>query len=135
VANKTLGFTFSDTIAGYVDAFDSGSDTFTLKTSDGRAFEVRFAANTYGELVRNLDEPYQDCTGQMRAMVTPGRHLFAYGIYYPEGGGNTFEAMHIIFLGRTQDEYRFEAQDWWIKQIKSLGNFYLKAQFPDGVVD
>jgi mannose/cellobiose epimerase-like protein (N-acyl-D-glucosamine 2-epimerase family) len=43
--------------------------------------------------------------------------------------------MHLIFLGRDPAEYRFEAQDWWIKQIRALGDYYLKAQFPDGHVD
>ncbi|MEO8248691.1 MAG: AGE family epimerase/isomerase, partial [Burkholderiales bacterium] len=133
-ANKH-NFSFSDTIAGYVDGFDKSSDTFEITTSDGRKYSARLAANSYAELVRNLDEPYQDATGQMRDMLTPGRHVFAYGIYYPDRDGATFEAMHLIFLGRAGDEYRFEAKDWWIKQIRALADYYLKAQFGSGPID
>jgi mannose/cellobiose epimerase-like protein (N-acyl-D-glucosamine 2-epimerase family)/anti-anti-sigma regulatory factor len=135
MATNAPTFSFSDTIAGYVASFDRDADTFELRTSDGRPYRARFAANTYGELVRNLDEPYQDCTGQMRDMLQPGRHVFAYGIWYPDADGPTFEAMHLIFSGREVGEFRFEAQDWWIKQIKALANYWLHAQFPDGKID
>jgi mannose/cellobiose epimerase-like protein (N-acyl-D-glucosamine 2-epimerase family) len=135
MATNQVNFAFSDTIAGYVVAFDAAVDAFDLKTSDGRTYTARLAPNTYAELVRNLDEPYQDATGQMRAMLTPGRHLFAYGVYYPDTSGPTFEAMHVVFLGRSAEEYRFEAPDWWIKQITSLANYYLKAEFGDGEID
>ncbi len=130
-----LGFSFSDTIAGYVQSFNANTDSFEMETSDGRPFTVKLAPNTYGEMVRNLDEPYTDPGAPMRELLTPGRHLFAYGIYYPDKPGHTFEAMHLIFLGKKVDEYRFEDQDWWIKQIRSLGDFYLNAQFGDGPPD
>ncbi len=33
------------------------------------------------------------------------------------------------------DEFLFERRDWWVTQIKALGDFYLKAQFGAGPVD
>ncbi|MBO3459385.1 AGE family epimerase/isomerase [Aetokthonos hydrillicola Thurmond2011] len=133
-----LGFPFSDLIAGYVVDFDPKKGdfgTFTLKTSDSREFEVALTSMTYAELLRNLDEPYFDCTGQISSMLVPNRYLFAYGIFYPEADKYNFEAKHIVFLGRKENEYLFEKQDWWLKQIRSLANFYLKAQFEDGEID
>jgi len=53
---KTLAFTFSDLIQGYVTNFDWDKQTFGLRTSDGREFSVTLTANTYAEMVRNLDE-------------------------------------------------------------------------------
>ncbi|MBN3921862.1 AGE family epimerase/isomerase [Nostoc sp. NMS4] len=135
---SNLGFSFSDLIAGYVTAFDSSQGehgTFNLKTSDGRKFEVALTSMTYAELVRNLDEPFFDCTSQISSMLIPNCYLFAYGIFYPEAGEHKFEAKHIVFLGRTENEYLFERPDWWVKQIRSLGDFYLKAQFEDGDID
>ncbi|MBN1180399.1 MAG: AGE family epimerase/isomerase [Anaerolineae bacterium] len=126
---ETMHFTFSDTVAGYVTQYDKEGDTFGLKTSDGREFTVKLKGNTYALLVRNLGEPYQDSTGQIRAMLTEGRYLYVYGIFYPEGGAYTFEAQFIIFVGRRPGEFVFERPDWWVKQIQELGNFYLKAQF------
>jgi len=124
-----LNFTFSDTIAGYVTGYDRASDSYTVRTSDSRDYTVRLKDNTYAMLVRNLSDPYRDATGQMRDMLTPGRFLFTYGIYYPEGGDNVFEAQFVQFVGRRANEYEFEAPDWWVRQIEQLGDFYLHAQF------
>jgi mannose/cellobiose epimerase-like protein (N-acyl-D-glucosamine 2-epimerase family) len=130
-----VNFTFSDTIAGYVTGYNRETDTFGIRTSGGNEFQVKLKSNTYAQLVRNLGEPYQDSTGQMRDMLVPGRFLFTYGIFYPEGGGNTIEAQFIVFVGRKLDEYLPERQDWWVNQIRALGDFYLQAQFPDGDVN
>ncbi len=128
-------FTFSDTISGYASRFDWDTDTFILTTSDGREYQAKLTANTYAEMVRNLGEAFIDSTAQMKNMLDDGRYLFAYGVFYPEEDDLKFEAMHIVFLGRAANEYRFESQDWWIKQVKSLADFYLKAQFGDGPID
>jgi hypothetical protein len=130
-----VNFTISDMVAGYVTATDPGKKTFTLKTTDGRAFQVKLTDVTYGELVQNLGEPFQDPGAPLESVVTPERYLFAYGIFYPEAGDLVFEAKRIIFLGRSVDEYRFEVPDWWIRQISALAEFYFHAQFPDGAID
>jgi hypothetical protein len=130
-----IGFTFSDTVAGYVKSYDRAADVYVVTTPGGRDYSIKLKGGTYAQLVRNLDEPYQDCTAQLRDMLTPGRYLFTYGVYYPEGGSFTIEAQFVLFLGRKVDEYGFERQDWWVKQVESLGNFYLKAQFGAGPVD
>ena len=134
---RKIEFTFSDLVAGYVTEYDATKDAFGLKTSDGREFVVHFSANTYAELVRNLGEAYHDATDVMREMLVPGRFLFAYGIFYPDGanGEHKFEAKHLVFVGRTENQYLFEKQDWWIKQVRQLADFYLEAEFGDGEID
>ena len=132
--SQTTDFSFSDLIAGYVTRFDYGTEVFDLETSDGRPFQVKLTATTFCELLRNLGEPFKDCTAQARDMLQPGRFVYAYGIFYPETD-KPFEAKHLVFLGRSESEYMFEAQNWWIKQIIQLSNFYLKAQFADGEID
>jgi mannose/cellobiose epimerase-like protein (N-acyl-D-glucosamine 2-epimerase family) len=125
-----INFTFSDTIAGYVTAYDAEAATFFLETTDQRRYQVRFASNTYGWIANNLDEPRTWCSqDQMKSMMANGRYLFVYGIYYPEAAGNTFEAQFIIFPGKREGSYVFERQNWWIQQVYSIANFYLKAQF------
>lgn len=132
---SNMNFTFSDLIAGYVTSSDAASGAFRLKTSDGREFEATIAPAAYARLVHNLGEGYQDRTGQMREMLVPNRYVQVYGTFYPEGDDHKFEAMQLVFLGQSGDEFRFEEQDWWINQIRSLGDFYLKAQFEDKEVD
>lgn len=135
---SNMGFSFSDMIAGYVADFDphkGASGTFSLKTSDGRKFEVALTSMTHAELVRNLEEPYYDCTSQISSMLSPNQYLFMYGTFYPEAEQYKFEAKHIVFLGRREGEYLFDKPDWWVKQVQSLADFYLKAQFEDGETD
>jgi mannose/cellobiose epimerase-like protein (N-acyl-D-glucosamine 2-epimerase family) len=97
---------------------------------------VKFAAGTYGWIVNNLNEPRTwTSQDQMRGLLVPGRYLFVYGIYYPEHGGFTYEAQFMVFPGRREDNYVFERQDWWIKQVGAIADFYLKAQFQGKPVD
>ncbi len=125
-----MRFSFSDTIAGYVTGYDRDKDTFGLKTTDGRDYQVKFASGTYGWIVNNLNEPRTwTSQDQMRGLLVPGRYLFVYGIYYPEHSGFTYEAQFMIFPGRREDNYVFERQDWWTKQVAAIADFYLKAQF------
>jgi anti-anti-sigma factor len=135
---SNMAFPFSDLVAGYVTSFDEGKGelgTFGLRTSSGKEFEVALTSMTYAELVQNLGEPYYDCTHQMQLMLVPEKFLFAYGIFYPEAGQHKFEAKHLVFLGKKVGDYLFEKSDWWINQIRCLGNFYLKSQFEDGEID
>lgn len=144
---NAVDFTFSDLIAGYITSYDKTTDSFGLKTSDDREYTVYLTSNTYSQLIRNLGQAYQDATGAMRDLIESGqpkqqgqrgRFIFAYGIFYPlDHHQYRFEAKQINFIGRSDDysnDYVFEQPNWWINQIKQLGDFYLKSQFgtPDG---
>ncbi|WP_424529859.1 AGE family epimerase/isomerase [Sphaerisporangium viridialbum] len=130
-----MNFTFSDTIAGQVTAYDRQARTATVATADGRRFDVSVDGEPSAELMRNLGEPYTDASGQLDAMLEPGRFLFAYGVFYPHGDDQIFDAKRIIFLGRRPGDFRFEESNWWIHQLEEIAAFYRKAQFGEGPVD
>jgi anti-anti-sigma factor len=130
-----MHFTFSDTIAGSVVAYQADEDTFTLRTIDGRDFEVQITSQTFAEVTRNLGEAYIDATGQMREMLDRGRILFVYGIFYPEGNTTVFEAKRIVFAGRRARDFVFERPEWWVQQVREIADFYRNAQWPDGEID
>jgi mannose/cellobiose epimerase-like protein (N-acyl-D-glucosamine 2-epimerase family) len=134
---NALNFTFSDLIAGYVSSFDPKTDHFVLKTSDGRDYDIGLTDTTYAEVIRNLGEGFKNATDLMRDMLTPGRFVFAYGVFYPDGPGATvlFDAKHLIFAGRSETLFEFEKSDWWLKQIDQLGQFYIDAEFGTGEID
>src|SRR5262249_12920514 len=111
------------------------ADKFGLRTSDGRQYDIWLTPDTSGSAIRNLGEPYVDTTGQMRDMLVPDRYLLAYGIYYPEAEGPTFEAKAIAFPALHGTEYVFEQPNWWINQAKAVADFHLRGQFPDGKYD
>ncbi len=132
---NTIDFTFSDTIAGYVQDFDRDSDTYVVTTAAGKDYTVKLKSNTYANYIRNLGDGYADATGSMRDMLIPGRFLYTYGIFYPENDDYTFEAQFIIFVGEDLYEFKFEQPDWWIRQVRQIADFYLKAQFGSEGVD
>lgn len=135
-----IDFTFTDTIAGYVFAYHPQERWFILETSDKRQFKVNLIASTYARTVRNLNEPYQDASGNMEQLLaTKGQYVFVYGTFYPNDDKEktVFEAQWMIFPSTTPGEYRQEEQDWWIEQIKSIASSYLKWQFdyPNQTID
>ena len=132
---KDLSFSFSDTIAGYVEAFDWDAGTFTMKTSDGRPFTVSLSDTTSAEVVRNLGEPYQDATEHLRDLLAPGVYVYTYGIFYPATGDPVYEAKHITFIGSADGTVEFEKPEWWVRQVKQFADFYLRAEFGDGPID
>jgi mannose/cellobiose epimerase-like protein (N-acyl-D-glucosamine 2-epimerase family) len=135
VAN--VAFTFSDLITGYVTYFNRTDMEFGIRTSDGRDFSAKLTPSTFGRIAQNLEEPYQDCTGRLGEMLEVGQHVFAYGAFYPEGGQISFEAKSLVFPGGRPAEYRHEEQDWWIKQVRSIADCYLRWQFdyPNSPID
>jgi mannose/cellobiose epimerase-like protein (N-acyl-D-glucosamine 2-epimerase family)/anti-anti-sigma regulatory factor len=130
-----LKFSFSDLVAGYVVSVAPDGGSFQMKTSDDRLFTVTVTEEAYAELIRNLGEPWQDPGASTKALPAPGRYVFAYGVFYPEPSGTVFELKHLVVVGSAEHDWRFEAPDWWITQIRELGRFYFESQFGDGPVD
>lgn len=113
---SNIEFTFSDAIAGYVTAFNRTEKSFGIQTSDGREFQADLTPTVYARITHNLAEPYNDGTGRLAELLALGQHVFAYGIFYPQGDGHKPE------------NYRHEEPDWWVKQIHSIAS-YFKWQF------
>jgi len=126
-----IDFTFSDTIAGYVSDFNEQTRTFSLTTSDGRKFNVNMISSTYARYSRNLHEGWMGIGNEMYELLsTKDQFVFAYGTFYPrENNERLFDVQWMVFPDRVPGKYRHEEQDWWIKQITSIANSYLKWQF------
>ncbi|HKM94755.1 MAG TPA: AGE family epimerase/isomerase [Prolixibacteraceae bacterium] len=127
-----INFTFSDTISGYVSDFNMQERCFSLKTSDDREFKAYLADTCYARYARNLNEGYQDATGDINKLLSlPRQMVFAYGTFYPgsEPSGRVFQAQWLVFPGKGPGVYRHEEPDWWINQIDSIAHSYLNWQF------
>jgi mannose/cellobiose epimerase-like protein (N-acyl-D-glucosamine 2-epimerase family) len=134
----SMRFTFSDTVAGYVERYDptaSGEGALTLRTPGGTVLTATLDPNVSAEMLRNLGDPYTDATGHLADLLTPGRFLFVRGIYYPEAAGYDLQVKHVVLLGRRGGDFAFEAPDWWIQQIDRIAGFYRRAQFGTGAID
>ncbi len=132
-----INFSFSDLIAGYVVSFNRANRTFLVKTSGGREFTIHLTPTTFGRITFNLGEQWIDATQRFAELLTEGQLVYAYGIFYPQGQGYMFEAKSLVFPGETPDQYRHEEPTWWIKQIHSLANSYIRWQFdyPNKAID
>jgi mannose/cellobiose epimerase-like protein (N-acyl-D-glucosamine 2-epimerase family) len=126
---ERMNFTFSDTIGGYVTHFDRQNKCFGIKTSDGREYTAYLTPTAWGRIAQNLGESYIDATQRLAELLTPGQHVFAYGVFYPQGDGHKFEVKSFVFPGEAPDKYRHEEPDWWVAQIRSIADCYLKWQF------
>ena len=135
MATDTLRFTLTDLVAGYVTSYDEASDSFGLRTTDGREQQCYLTSNTFAFEIRNFGEDYRDASGAMRDMLAPDRYLFAYGIYYPENSDHRFEVKQVVFPGEHLGEFRFEEPRWWVEQARAIADFYLRGQFPAGEYD
>jgi mannose/cellobiose epimerase-like protein (N-acyl-D-glucosamine 2-epimerase family) len=134
---EKITFSFSDTITGYVTYFDSNEKSFGIKTSDEKEYKAFLTPTTYGKIAQNLEEPYNDCTARLEELLTPGQHVFVYGVFYPQKEGYRFDAKSLIFPGNAPSSYRHEEPDWWVKQVRSITDSYLKWQFdyPNNEID
>jgi len=126
---ERMNFSFSDMIGGYVTQFNRSDKSFGIKTSDGRQYTAYLTPTTYGRITQNLEEPYLSATERFAELLHPGQHVFAYGVFYPQGEGHKFEAKSLVFAGEGSQQYRHEEPDWWIKQVRSIADCYLKWQF------
>lgn len=128
---KTSNFEFSDLISGYVTKYDGGNN-FEMETTDGRKYSIILGSNLYARMVRNLSEPYRDCTAQISNLLKKGQMVFVYGIFYPNGEEKSdyiFEAKCMDFPGKDSANFRFEEPNWWIEQAKQIADFFVNAQF------
>ncbi|MDZ8055940.1 MAG: AGE family epimerase/isomerase [Aulosira sp. ZfuVER01] len=132
-----ISFSFSDTITGYVTDFNSSDKSFGIKTSDEREYRAYLTPTVYARIAQNLEESYRDCTGEIEKLLVPGQHVFVYGIFYPQGDDYKFEAKSLVFPSDKPGVYRHEEPDWWVKQIRSIADSYLRWQFhyPDREID
>ncbi len=128
-------FTFSDLVAGYVQSYDPDSGRLELRSSDGRVTPARLGSDMSAEFLRNLGSPYLDASGHILDLLSPGRFLYVYGVFYPENDGYVMEAKRLVLLGRGEEEFEFEKAGWWIQQLRELAGFYRRAQFGTGEID
>src|SRR5579875_939215 len=122
-------FTLSDTIAGYITEFNRAERSFGVRTTDGREFTVELTPTTSARITQNLGEPYQDATQRLGELIDKDQPVYAYGIFYPKSDGYRFEAKSLTFPGEGPSQYRHEEPNWWVNQVRSIADSYLKWQF------
>ncbi|MEU1201392.1 AGE family epimerase/isomerase [Streptomyces sp. NPDC005813] len=127
--------TYSDSIAGYVSAYEPAHQRFGLRTTDGREFTIHLDGLLGSQIVRNLAEGHRDTSEATLDMLAEGRYVFVYGIFYEWDGGARIEARSITFPEEHRGSYVFEDPKWWVHQAREIADFYLRGQFPDEVYD
>lgn len=122
---------FTDLVAGYVVSSDPVRATFDLTTSDGRPLRIGCGGDVAVQYLRNLGEPARWSGNDLAGLLHPGRYLFVRGIVTLYGADRTFDATEVVLVDRGREDYAFEADDWWPRQLAELARFYRRAQFGD----
>ena len=132
-----IKFTFSDTIAGYVSSYDRESDTFGLRTSDGREYQRQAKSPTHtGGLPITWMNPANGATPTRSAPCwCQGATCSIMASITPKAAILTMKSSLFIFMAAKENAYGFELADWWVKQIVSIGDFYIRAQFGGRAAD
>jgi mannose/cellobiose epimerase-like protein (N-acyl-D-glucosamine 2-epimerase family) len=125
-------FVHADTLAGQVVAVEPAGKTFTLRTRLGEV-QVGWSEATSAEHLRNLGEPYQDCSTTILEHLRPGGYLFVRGLFYAESSPPQWDAAHLIFCGPAAAIA--DRPGWWVEQLSALAKFLLRAEFPAGPAD
>jgi len=128
-----IGFSFSDSTAGYVE-YREGTRV-GLRTLDGRSVTVHLTDVTYAQRLRNLGQAYQDATGSLDELLRPGAFLFSYGPVYPRDGGLHFQATQLIIVSEPDHRPPYEGAGWWTEQLRQLAGFYRRSQFGTARID
>ncbi|MGO8673855.1 MAG: AGE family epimerase/isomerase [Capsulimonadaceae bacterium] len=126
---------YSDLIAGYVTSSNPAKGSFQVKTPGGDELTVLTNSATYAEQTRNLGDGWTNPPKAYTDMLATGQYVFAFGLWYPENGAPFLEAKHLVFPGPSPEEYVFEQADWWVNQIREIGDFYINGQFGSGEID
>ena len=125
-----IEYPYSDTIAGYVQSFDSARMIAVVRTAAGRDVPVTITPSTYAKITVNLGESYRDATSMVPSLLANlDQCVFAYGTFYPKGSEATFEAQFLIFPGTSPGRFRHEEPAWWIEQARSIATSYVGWQF------
>ena len=134
-AQRCDGFSFSDTIAGYVTRFDAErGHRSRCETSDGREFD--------GRADRHDRTPSSSATSASRTSTRPARCatcstaaaiLFAYGIFYPEGGDARLRGQaHRLRRPRARTTSSSRSPTGGSSRSASSATSTSRAQFGDG---
>ncbi|MBF0410244.1 MAG: AGE family epimerase/isomerase [Candidatus Riflebacteria bacterium] len=126
----------SDLFYGTISSIsESDRHSFFITLPSGKTVEILFTDETSVETLRNLDEAPIYPKEPITKHILPGRHVSVLGLIYADKNPPEIEARKILFLEDETGNLRFMHGSWWINQIKSVGDFYLRAQFPDGKID
>lgn len=130
----------SDTLAGYVTSFNPKTKAFAIRLNTGESVRITLTDATYPEIMRNLGEGFQSAGEDWSKILRKGQYVFVEGISYTSKTGlrkgrRKLEAKHIRLTGADSNKPRFEEPTWWVNQVRSVADFYLKAQFPTGKID
>lgn len=127
-----VDFSFSDSVAGYLEAQTSTSLTLRGLTGDPLHLDVSPTASA--QFLRNLGSEYADATPALREARLPnGSLLFAYGPLVPGSTGHRHKASSIVVV--EPGEVAIRTPSWWQEQAAQIAAFYRRAQFGREKVD
>jgi len=120
-------------VTGRVKSIDKSARTFEIETRGG-VFQARMSDTTYFYVIKNADGLDRDRTDdtisdQMERYLEIGKLVSAYGIYQIHEAKQAYDVKSVATFGNSKDHFLFEEGHWWLSQITSFADTWLKRQF------
>ena len=128
------GLTQSLRVTGRVVTIDAAESRFTMKTYNDQEIRVFISPETHFMTLRNTDKMGRDTSdpqvgNPLERYLEPEQLVSAYGILQNNGDSQRFDVKSVTLFGNNKDNYLFEEGHWWLTQLSSFADVWLKRQF------
>ncbi len=133
-------FTQSTSLMGIVRNVDATNQCFTIETRANNQFRASVGAETTFGVLNNIDDVNQDRytnpenfngspSSNIEKYIKVGQLVSLYGIVLLNGSQRQFDVRNVYLLQDSNGEFVFEHSYWWLRQIGSFSDTWLKDLF------
>lgn len=133
-------FTQSTALMGVVKTLQPNKPGFTVQTRSGNDFMVTAGAETTFSVLQNIDGLNQDrfpnpanytgdTAGNILKYIRVGHLVGLNCIIQINGSTTQFDARNVFLLQDQNGGFVFERPNWWLRQISSFADTWLKDLF------
>ncbi|MEW6163097.1 MAG: AGE family epimerase/isomerase, partial [Nitrospirota bacterium] len=127
-------FSQSLRITGYVRNIDPNASMFEIEAPSGDIFQAYISSETYFYMIRNTDKIDRDRSdrsiqNKLERYLEKDKLVSACGIMQIHENKMRYDVKSVALFGDRRDHFIFEEGHWWITQISSFADTWLKRQF------
>lgn len=124
-------------VTGYVKKIYPDQSMFEIEARSGDIFQAYTNGDTSFSMIRNTDKMDRDRVesgnpNNLEKYLHNKQLISAYGILLVHEENRRFDIKKVTIFGNEKNEYVFEEGHWWLTQITSFADVWLKRQFERG---
>lgn len=127
-------FSQSLRVTGYVRNIDLDASMFEIEARSGDIFQAYITGETYFYMIRNTDKIERDRSdlsiqSKLERYLEKEQLVSAYGIVQIHEDKTRYDVKSVALFGNSKDHFIFEEGHWWLTQISSFADVWLRRQF------